>query len=358
MKKLRIAQVGTLWETTPPKLYGGTERVVSDLTEELVKRGHDVTLYATGDSKTSAFLRYTYPRAAYRDGIPWENFIYPLDHISEVFYHADEYDIIHVHLNRSQDYVALLLSDFVKTPTVFTFHFLLPTPDQKSRADRLYFLKKYRDRNFISISNAQRTIPELKYVATVHNGLNFDDFIPPEKPGKDLVWIGRFSEEKGSRYAVEVAQKTGLNLILAGRMDSDKNEVQYFKKYIEPYVDGKKIKYIGEVNNKQKIALLKKAKVFLMPIQWNEPFGLTPIEAMAMGVPVIAFDKGPMKEIIMDGKTGFVVKNITEMIKAVDKVDELNRKLIEQYARSHFNATAMAENYEKVYHEVIRKHDR
>ncbi|MBX4198292.1 glycosyltransferase, partial [Candidatus Parcubacteria bacterium] len=224
MKKLRIAQVGTIWETLPPKLYGGTERVLHGLTEELAKRKFDVTLFATGDSKTSAKLKSTYPRAAYRDGVPWENFLYPLDHIAHAFYHADQFDIIHVHLNRSQDYAALILADLVKTPTVFTLHFELVHPKHKNWKnwkDRHYFLMKYRDHNFISISDAQRTL-DLNFISTVHNGLDFSHFEMPEKPGKDLVWIGRFSHEKGTKEAIQVAKKSGLNLILAGKLDRSK----------------------------------------------------------------------------------------------------------------------------------------
>jgi glycosyltransferase involved in cell wall biosynthesis len=358
MKKLRIAQVGTIWERTPPKLYGGTERIVHDLTEELVKQGHDVTLFATGDSKTNAKLQYTYPRAAYRDGVAWENFLYPLDHIANVFRQADQFDIIHVHLNKMQDYAALVLAEHVATPVIFTIHFLIPTKNEKQRKDRMHFLKKYNDRNFISLSNAQRT-PDLNFVETVHNGLDFSAFEMPQVAGKYLVWLGRFAPTKGPKEAIEVALKTGMNLIMAGKIDrNDKAFLEYYHSEIAPLIDGKQIKYIGEVNDVQKISLLKKAKVLLNPINWNEPFGLTTIEAMAMGVPVIAFDNGPMKEIIMEGKTGYVVKNTDQMAKAVKKIDVLNRSLISQYAKSHFSASAMAENYMKVYEKIISQAER
>lgn len=355
MNKLRIAQVGTIWESTPPKLYGGTERVVHQLTEELVRQGHDVTLFATGDSKTNAKLNATYPRAAYRDGVSWENFLYPLEHVANVFEHAHEFDIIHMHLNRSQDYAALAFAQFVDTPVVSTLHFLLPTTDDKSRQDRYMFLNKYRHSNFISISDAQRTM-DLNYIATVYNGLDFSKYDVPDRPGKDLVWIGRFCADKGTKYAIEAAKLAGINLILAGKIDYLKQDAyDYWKKEIEPHIDGKQITYIGEVNDAQKIKLLKKAKAFLNPVMWNEPFGLTTIEAMAMGVPVIAFDKGPMREIILDGKTGYVVKNAREMAKALKKVDDLNRSLISQYAKSHFSSTAMANNYLKVYEKLINE---
>jgi glycosyltransferase involved in cell wall biosynthesis len=359
MKKLRIAQVSTIWETTPPKLYGGTERVVHDLTEELVKKGHKVTLFATGDSKTSAKLKFVVPKAAYRENIPWTNFLYPLNHIAEVYEHAHEFDLIHMHLNTRHDYVALVLAGMVKTPTLITTHFVFPREKEKAKHDRFIFLKKYRHLNYISLSKAQRTLSFLNYVGTVHNGLDFSKFPFHEKTGDSLVWLGRICSDKGTKEAIEVAKKTGMKLILAGKLDKhEPTYLEYYRTHVEPFIDGKQIKYIGEVNDTQKITLLKKAKALLMPINWNEPFGLTTIEAMAMGVPVIAFNMGPMKEIIMDGKTGFVVKNVNEMSKAVKKVDQLNRKLIRQYALSHFSAPVMAENYEKMYEEVLRKQPR
>jgi glycosyltransferase involved in cell wall biosynthesis len=356
MKKLKIAQVGTIWERTPPTLYGGTERIVHQLTEELIKKGQDVTLFATGDSKTSAKLKYTYPRAAYRDGIDWVNFLYPLDHIAQPFLHADKFDIIHVHLNKSQDYAALVFAKLVKTPVVFTLHFQIPTPDDKKKRDRRILLSEFKDNNFVSISNAQRTM-NLNYVDTVYHGMDFSLFkFNEKKPGKDLVWIGRFFQDKGPKEAIEVAKLTGHNLIMAGKIDKfEKNALDYYNNEIAPHIDGKQIKYIGEVNDRQKIRLLKKAKALLMPINWNEPFGLTTIEAMAMGVPVLAFDRGPMREIIKDGKTGFVVKNVKGMAEAVGKVDGLNRKLIGQYARSHFSVETMTNNYLALYEKVIKQ---
>ncbi len=249
----------------------------------------------------------------------------------------------------------MLFAKLVKIPTVFTLHFKLAEKKDKHLKDRYEFLTKHKDRNFISISDAQRAI-DLNYIATVHNGLNFNHFNLPEKPGKNLVWIGRICHEKGTKEAIEVAKKTGMNLILAGKIDRAKY-AQYTDEVFKD-VDGKQIKYIGEVNDKQKAELLKKAKALLNPITWNEPFGLVPIEAMAMGVPVIAFDNGPMKDLIMDGKTGFVVKNVKEMINAVGKIDTLNRKLIRQYAVSHFSEANMADNYEKVYAHVLRKQSR
>lgn len=355
MDKLRIAQVGTIWEAIPPQLYGGTERVISGLTEKLVSLGHDVTLFATGDSKTSARLKTTYPRAAYRDQLPWENFLFPFDHISEVFYNADDFDIIHIHLNRSQDYTSLVLSDFVKTPVVFTLHFELVHPQHPNWSnwkDRNYFLTKHRDHNFISVSNAQRTI-DLNFIATVYNGLDFSGFPMPDKAGEELLWIGRICHEKGTKEAIEVAKKTGLPLTLAGKTDMLK--YQAYTEEVMAMIDGKQIKFIGEIDDQQKIELLKKTKALLMPVNWNEPFGLTQIEAMAMGVPTIAFDKGAEREIITDGETGFIVQDTDEMTKAVRQVDDLNRALIRGDALARFDADTMTDNYLKVYKKVMIK---
>jgi glycosyltransferase involved in cell wall biosynthesis len=354
MKRLRIAQIGTVWEQTPPKLYGGTERVISNLTEELVKRGHKVTLFATGDSKTKAKLSSITKRPLYREGIPWTNFLYPLYHISEVFEQADKFDLIHMHFNTRQDYASLVLAGMVKTPTIFTTHFVLPLEKDKDRHDRFMFLKKYKDRNFISISEAQQTLPELNFVGTVHNGLDLSKYHPAKKAGQHLVWIGRICHDKGTREAIEVAKKTGLKLILAGKIDQHNPEyLEYYEKEIEPHIDGQQITYVGEVNDKQKEALLKKALALLNPINWNEPFGLVTIEAMAMGVPVIAFNNGPVHEQILDGKTGFIVHNVQEMADAVGKVGTLNRGLIREYAVRNFSVKMMADGYEAIYRKIL-----
>lgn len=326
-----------------------------NLAEELVRRGHDVTLFASGDSKTSAKLSYTYPRAAYRDNVPWENFLYPLEHIAAAFERADEFDVIHVHLNRSQDYAALVLAGMVSTPTVFTLHFELPTPRQKDRADRREFLLRYRDRNFVSISDAQRTL-ELNYVATVYNGLDFSRFEPATKPGDKLVWLGRFCREKGTSEAIKAARLAKSKLLLAGKIDSQKREyLHYYETEVAPHIDGRNVAYVGEVNDSEKVRLFRKARAFLAPVMWNEPFGLTVIEAMAMGVPAIAFDRGPMRELIVDGKTGFVVANVRQMAAAVKRADALNRSLISSYAKSHFSVGSMTDGYLKAYERVMRK---
>lgn len=354
MKKLRIAQISTLWETTPPPLYGGTERIVSVLTEELVKRGHDVTLFATGDSKTSAKLESVYPRALYRDGIPWSNPLYPLLHLTNVFDKADNFDIIHMHFNTRQDYVALALASCIKTPTVFTVHFVLPQEKDKLNHDRFLLLKKYKERNFILISNAQRTLDFLNYAGMVHNGLDFSEFKFSSKVENYLVWLGQFRQVKGAAEAIAVAKKTGMKLIMGGQIDrANEENMKYYNEKVKPHIDGKQIIYLGELGNKEKIELLRNAKALLNPINWNEPFGLVTIEAMACGTPVIAFDNGPVREQIIEGEAGFTVKDIDEMAEAVGKIDKIDRKKCYEHAIKNFSAERMADGYEEVYRKVI-----
>ncbi len=355
-KKLRIAQIGSVWETTPPPLYGGTERIVSVLTEELVRRGHDVTLFATGDSKTSAKLEAVCPRALYRDSIPWTNALYPLLHITNALDRANQFDIIHMHFNTRQDYVALALADCIKTPIIFTMHFVLPKEGEKGKEDRFLLLKKYKNRNFTVISHAQKTLDFLNYVGMVHNGLDFSEFKFNAKPENYLTWLGGFRHNKGTAEAIAVAKKVGMKLIIGGKLDwANEEYVKYYKEKIEPEIDGKQVICLGELNDREKIKLLRSAKALLHPLNWNEPFGLVAIEALACGTPVIAFDNGPVKEQIIEGKTGFIVKNINEMAEAVGKIDKLDRKKCYESANEKFSAKTMAQGYEDVYARIIEK---
>ncbi len=356
MRKLRIAQVSSIWEKTPPPLYGGTERIVYYLTEGLVKKGHKVTLFATGDSRTSAKLESVYPRPLYRDNIPWSNALYPLLHHTNVFDRAKNFDLIHIHFNTRQDYIALALADFVKTPTVFTVHCVLPKKGEKEKKDRFLLLKKYRKHNFATISRAQQTLKFLNYTGVVYNGLDFSGFKFFPKPKNYLVWMGRFCQEKGPFEAIQVAKKTKTKLFLAGKIDwANYNYLKYYKEKIEPEINGKNIVYLGELNDKEKTELMGNAKAVLNPINWNEPFGLVTIEAMALGTPVIAFNRGPIPEQIINGKTGFVVKNVNEMAEAVGKLEKISRSFCREHAISNFNAQRMVEDYEKIYERIIRR---
>lgn len=356
MRKLRIAQVSSLWEKTPPPLYGGTERIVYYLTEGLVKKGHKVTLFATGDSKTSGKLKSIYPRALYRDNVPWTNALYPLLHHTNVFEQARNFDLIHVHFNTRQDYIALALAGFVKTPTLFTIHCVLPKKNEKEKRDRFLLLQKYRKRNFATISRAQQTLKFLNYVGVAYNGLDFSRFKFFPKPKNYLVWLGRICQDKGTFEAIQVAKKTKMKLFLAGKIDwANYDYLKYYKEKIKPEIDGKNISYLGELNDKEKTELMGNAKAVLNPINWNEPFSLVTIEAMALGTPVIAFRRGPIPEQIINGKTGYIVRNVNEMAGAVKKIEKINRGFCRQHAISNFNFQKMVESYEKIYQKILSR---
>ena len=364
MKKLRIAQVSTIWEAAPPPLYGGTERVVSFLTEELVSRGHEVTLFATGDSKTRARLVSVVKHPLYRDGVPWENFTLPLIHLHEAFSKSQEFDIIHIHLNLTSDYISLAFADFIKTPTIFTLHFCLP--EERGREwDKYLTLNHFRRNNFVSISNDQRKIKPLNYIATIYNGIGADQYSMNPVGADNLVWLGRFKPNKGTAEAIRVALKSKRTIILAGKFDKQDEVVkEYYNSELKDLFEknNKTVKYIGEVNQKDKNALLGESKCLLNPINWDEPFGLVVPEANACGTPVVAYARGAMPELIKDGYNGFLVEPDDEagMVEAVKKIydmpEEEYRKMREncrKHVEENFTVEKMVDGYEKVYQKVI-----
>ena len=348
MKPYRIAQVGSIWERTPPPLYGGTERIVSTLTEGLVKSGHKVTLFATGDSVTQAHLSSVYPSPLFRDGIPWTDLMYPLLHLSQVFDRAHEFDIIHVHLNKSSDYISLPLARKVQSNVVFTMHF--PYPLSQKRQGRHLVLQKYSDLNYISISDSQRKGGEnLNWLKTIYNGINMKPYTFHKQPGSYLVWLGKFNPDKGVKEAIDVSKRSGMKLLLAGKIDSlEKEDYQYYQEVVKPQIDGKSVEYIGEVGDYEKNDLLGNAYAFLNPIKWNEPFGLVMIEAMATGTPVISFSEGAAPEIITKN-TGFLVKDIEEMASRVDEVHTIDREKCRKHIEKRFSSDVMVKNYEHIY---------
>ena len=358
---MRIAVVVPLWESVPPPLYGGTQRVASALTEELVRRGHTVTLFATGDSKTKAKLKSIYPRPLYRDGIPWTNALYPALNYISAFEHADEFDVIHCHLDIPQEYLALAWARYIKTPVVFTTHFLMPT--DPSRDDEKQFLEFFKESNFISISKSQQQL-NLNWVASVHNGIDVSTFHFSEKPGDYFAWFGRFSEIKGAREAIIIAKKLGVKLVMAGKIDKAAafkvngdapSDYEYYTEEVAPRIDGKQIRYIGELNHQQKDKFLGGAKVLLNPIQWDEPFGLIPIEAMATGTPVISLRRGALVETVKEGVTGFLCDTIGEMIDRVRDLDIIDRQACRTHVEKNFSIANMVDGYEAVYRHVITK---
>lgn len=350
---MRIAQVVPIWESVPPEKYGGTQRVASLLTEGLVKNGHDVTLFATGDSKTTAKLVAGSPKALYREGISWENHLYPALHYYNAFQGADEFDIIHCHIDRHTEYLAFMLASYCPKPVVFTLHFHLP--DSPDRQDRKVFLDKFKNANFVSISDSQRLpMPELNFVDTAYNGIDTASIAFHEKPGDKLIWLGRMSQTKGAKEAIEIAEKAGLPLVMAGKLDTlNPADVEYFEKEIKSKINNSTITYIGEVDEAGRDELFAQALALLNPIQWAEPFGLVPAEAMAAGVPVIANRLGAMPEIIIDNKTGFLVNTIDEAVAAVARASQLNRRDCRQHIEDNFSATKMVNRYEKIYQKLL-----
>jgi glycosyltransferase involved in cell wall biosynthesis len=352
---LRIAQIAPLWENVPPPTYGGTERIVGSLTEHLVKRGHDLTLYACGTSQTKAKLVSVYPRPLYRDGIEWTNIMYPLLNITEAFDHHKQYDILHVHLNKASDYLALPLAKEIKNKVLFTLHF--PYPLAQERIGRHKIFQKYKDYNYVSISNAQRKSGEnLNWLDTVYNGIEIASYNFHPNPKDYFVWIGKFNPDKGVKEAVLAAKKANVALILGGKVDQlEKEDYAYFKEEIEPHIDGKQIRYTGELNDEQKNDILGNAKAFLNPIQWNEPFGLVMTESMATGTPIIAFSQGAASEIIRDGKTGFLVNSVDEMVKKIKIINQIDRRKCRARVEKYFSSEVMTTGYEEVYYKIVKR---
>lgn len=340
---MRIAQVAPLWERVPPPAYGGIELVVGLLCDELVRRGHEVTLFASGDSITLAKLKSVHPRAIRLDPTVKEYGIYEMLQLTQVYERADEFDIIHSHTGCA----ALPYAALVKTPTVHTLHGVF-TPDNEK------IFSHARRQPFVSISNAQRE-PRLglNCVATVYNGIDVERyrFYPQSENPPYLAFLGRMSPEKGPHLAIEIAKRTGWHLKMAGKVDIVDRE--YFEHEIKPNIDGKQIEYLGEANHEQKSALMGNAVATLFPIAWREPFGLVTIESMAVGTPVIAMKMGSTPEIIADGKTGFLCESIEECVAALDKIPAINRQFCRAYVQAKFSAQTMTEGYEAVYQKIL-----
>jgi len=340
---MKIAQVAPLWERVPPPGYGGIELVVGLLTDELVRRGHEVTLFASGDSQTLAKLESVYPRALRLDPSVKDPSVYEMLNISRVYQRADEFDLIHSHMG----HVALPYAMLVKTPTIHTLHGAFNADTEK-----LFIHAK--DQPYVSISNAQRKAKlDLNCVATVYNGIDVSthQFHPQPSEEPYLAFLGRLSPEKGVHHAIEIAKQSGWRLKMAGKVD--RVDRDYFATEIEPHIDGKQIEYLGEANHVQKNALLGGAVAMLFPITWQEPFGLVTIESMAAGTPVIAMKRGSAPEIISDGLTGFLCNSVEECVNAIDKVTKLDRYSIREYVKQRFGIKPMVDGYEAVYQKVV-----
>ncbi|MES2007206.1 MAG: glycosyltransferase family 4 protein [Patescibacteria group bacterium] len=341
---MKIAQISTIASRVPPKGHGGTERIVHALTEELVKRGHEVTLFASGDSITSAKLDSVWPINLR------ETDIEPLYGINTVFLHhlghayrlGQEFDIIHDHTGCS----GLPFAELSSRPVVMTMHGLVPRMHQP-------LFKEFKKANLVAISHdQQQDHMEYNTAGVVHNGLMMEKYPFSLTHKGYLLYVGQISEAKGARYAIEAAKKLNLPLIIAARLDKREKYQTYYKTYIEPYLSDT-IRYIGEVGEEERNELMAHALCFLHPGTWREPFGLTLIESMACGAPVIAFNKGAIPEIVEEGKTGFVVENVDEMVEAIGRIETIDRAYCREYALKNFSASRMADQYEQLYKKLL-----
>ncbi len=353
MKKLKIAQLVPPWLAVPPKKYGGTELIASYLTEELVKRGHNVTLFASGDSKTKAKLVSVFPKALYWQETSWQEPYRPLLHAFSCFKKAKNFDIIHNHFH----YWGLCFSGLTKTKVITTYHGDFNSIPKNTAKYKL--LEKFKNSLFVSISNSQRKIKNLKlnFIATVYNGIDVKKFQFNDKPDNYLAWMGRITPKKGILEAIKIAKKVGLPLKIAAKIDKNyPPDVEFYEKKIKPFIDGKKVIYIGEIGGCQaKSNFLKGAIALLNPITWKEPFGLVMPEAMACGTPVIVFDRGSAREVVKDKKTGFIVKNIPQAINALKKIGEIKRKDCRLWVEKKFTKERMVDKYEKLYYKILEK---
>jgi glycosyltransferase involved in cell wall biosynthesis len=341
---MRIAQVAPLFESVPPHLYGGTERIVSYLTEEFVRLGHEVTLFASGDSRTSARLVPVCPRALWRDPGCRETLPHQVRQMELVFRDVSRFDIIHFHC----DYIHFPLLHRHRCPSVTTLHGRLHLPDLGP------LLREYHDVPLVSISDDQRQpIPWANWQGTIHHGLPRDQHTFREGKGGYLAFLGRMSPEKGVDRAIAIAARAGMKLKIAAKIYPE--EVTYYEEVIQPLLDdaGAAVEYVGEVGGKDKDAFLGNAHALLFPIEWPEPFGLVMIEAMACGTPVVAFRRGSVPEVMQNGVTGFIVDNVAEAVEAVGKVATLNRRTCRQVFERRFDAARMAQDYLALYRRQV-----
>jgi glycosyltransferase involved in cell wall biosynthesis len=353
---MKIGIIGPIWLNIPPNGYGGTEEVVDNLIKGLCAQGHEVTLFGPGTAKTEAKLVPTIEKPLREMNVGWTNTNYTLYHITEAFDRAEEFDVLHMHLNKSPDYVALPLSLSIKTPVVFTIHFRLP--NTQFHAGRHKVLTKYHFLPFTTISNSQREQIRLNYIKTIYNALDISRFPYSNTTEDYFAWLGRINPVKGTHLAIQAAKKAGVRLKIMGKADpGDPAAVEYYLKEVAPLIDGDQIQEIGEVNHEQKTPILAKAKALLNPIQWEEPFGLVMIESQACGTPVISFEKGAASEIIHDGIDGFLVNSVDEMVEKIKKVDTINRLDCRKNVEDHFSAESMAKGYVEAYQDVIRNWD-
>ena len=341
---MKIAQVAPLWESVPPKLYGGTERIVSYITEELVRMGHEVTLFASGDSDTAARLEAVCPQAL-RLNTGIFNRDAPMLMLQERSLGAEgDFDVIHSHL----DFLGFPLARRNPCPVVTTLHGRLDLPELQP------VFREFADMPLVSISDAQRRpLPWANWEATIHHGLPAHLYAYHSQHQGYLAFLGRISPEKRPDHAIEVAKRTGLPLRIAAKVDPA--DLQYYRSEIEPLLDHPLIEFIGEISDAEKNDFVGNALALVCPYDWPEPFGLVLIEALACGTPVLAYRRGSIPEIIEHGSTGFVSENLTEMIAAVERIGQIDRQRCRASFDQRFTADRMARDYVALYERIIEE---
>jgi glycosyltransferase involved in cell wall biosynthesis len=341
---MRIAQIAPLFESVPPKYYGGTERVVSFLTEELVAAGHDVTLFASGDSVTRARLIAMCRRALRLDKHAIDYLAPQVLLVERAYRKSAEFDVMHFHI----DYLHYPVSRRETVPQVTTLHGRLDIPE----LGPLY--AEFVDMPVVSISDAQRTpIRRANWQATVHHGLPRDLFKFQPEPGKYLAFLGRLSPEKRADRAIEIAKRVDMPIKIAAKVDDV--DRAYFEAVVEPLLDDPRVEYVGEIGEGEKQEFLGDAYALVFPIDWPEPFGLVMIEALACGTPIIAYEQGSVMEVMGDGRAGFIVETLDEAVQAALRVKSFDRRRCRELFEERFTASRMASDYVTVYERLIER---
>lgn len=359
---MKIAHIAPPWIAIPPNNYGGTEIVLYNLIEEQVAQGHDVTLFAPADAKTSARLISFFSHSLIESGVPWHAHLKAYYHFHKAveYIKSHQFDVVHTHLSSSADMYVYPLLDSISVPVVVTLHSRFPFDRVASwlgDADQDY-LEWLASVPMIAISaSAREDVPyKLNFIGVIHHGLPTDLFSPTvEQPEDFLFWLGRFVPEKGPHLAIEAAKACGRPLVLAGTIDQHVPEaVDYFEQLIKPQIDGEQIRYVGPVGMQEKIDWFSRAYGLLNPIEWKEPFGMVMIEAMAVGCPVISFAQGSTPELIDHGKSGFLVNDLNGMVHYIGKLESLDRDVVRTHVEENFSVRVMVEKYTKAYRQAIK----
>ncbi len=341
---MRIVQVAPLYESVPPRCYGGTERVVSYLTEELVKMGHEVTLFASGDSVTRAELVKVCPEALRLNGKCADPLAHHVLMLERVVGSAERFDILHFHI----DYLHFPLTRRINTPSVTTLHGRLDVADYRP------IFSEFRDIPLVSISSSQRApLSFANWKGTVYHGIPEDLYTPGDGSGGYLAFVGRLSPEKRPDRAIKIARRSGMPIKIAAKVD--RVDEDYFDEVVKPLLKEPGVEYMGEIGEKDKRDFLAGAYALLFPIDWPEPFGLVMIESMACGTPVVAWHNGSVPEVVDHGVTGYVVDSMDEAVDAVEKAEGLDRRMIREVFEKRFTSERMARQYVEIYERLIHR---